>query len=79
MRRGVATTFLLVALITPTHAAGIFFVVIDKAGFCSVIEPKPSPDSGLTNIGDENGYASKEAADMALKASPEGKCKNISK
>ena len=40
MRRGVATTFLLVALITPTHAANIFFVVIDKAGFCSVIEPE---------------------------------------
>ena len=77
MRLGVATTFLFVALITPIHAAGIFFVVVDKAGFCSVIEPRPSPDSGLTNIGEENGYASKEAADLALKASPKGTCKNI--
>jgi hypothetical protein len=79
MRRGVVAVFLSVALITPVHAAGIFFVVVDTEGYCSVIEPKPSPDSGLTVIGDQNGYASKEAADTALKASPEGTCKNISK
>jgi hypothetical protein len=65
------------ALATPAQADGIFFVVVDTDGYCSVVEPRPASDAGLTIIGEENGYASKEAADAALKASPAGTCKNI--
>lgn len=77
MRRGVVAAILSAALMTPAHAANTFFVVIDAEGYCAVTEPKPVPDSGLTVIADENGYATKEAADTALKASPAGTCKNI--
>jgi hypothetical protein len=79
MRLGVVAAFLSVALMTPAHAENTFFVVVDAEGYCSVTEPKPSPDSGLTIIADASGYATKEAADTALKASPEGTCKNITK
>jgi len=79
MRRGVVAAFLSVALMTPVHAANTFFVVVDAEGYCAVTDPKPAPDSGLTIIADANGYATKEAADTALKASPAGTCKNITK
>jgi hypothetical protein len=43
----------------------------------SVVQSEPSATSDLKVIGDKRGYASKEAADKALKASAKGQCKNV--
>jgi hypothetical protein len=77
MIRAAVIASLVLASASPASAAGMFFVVVDAKGYCSVVQPKPAADSGLTIIGEADGYASKEAADAALKGSPAGTCKNI--
>lgn len=81
MLRSIVAAFFVIVIASATlvHAAGIFFVVVDTNGYCAVVAPKPAPDTGLTIIGEGDGYASKEAADAALKATADGTCKNISK
>ena len=43
------------------------YIVIDEVGHCTVVGSKPSADSTLKTVGDQNGYTSLESADKALK------------
>lgn len=67
----------LIALATPAFAAQ-HFAVVDTAGYCSVIDTKPSAYkiSGLTILGDRSGYATPSAAEKALK-SESSHCKSV--
>jgi hypothetical protein len=75
--RYLIASLFLAAQATPALAAGNFYIVVDTAGYCAVVESEPSATSDLKIIGDEGGYASKEAADKALKDSVNGQCKNV--
>jgi len=75
--RYLIASLFLAAQATPALAAGNFYVVVDTAGYCAVVESEPSATSDLKIIGDEGGYASKETADKALKDSVNGQCKNV--
>ncbi len=63
----------------PALAATKFYVVVNKAGFCSVVEDIPDKASGLNVIAAEDGYALRGDAVKALKTNPYGHCKNIFK
>ncbi len=77
MRKCLIPSLLLVAQAMPALAANNFYVAVDNAGYCAVVQSEPSATSDLKIIGDKGGFASKEAADKALKESPKGQCKNI--
>lgn len=64
MKRTLAAAFILVGLVTPALAAK------DTENYCSVIDATPSPASGLRMVGSPQGYASKTAAENALKDNP---------
>ena len=66
------------ALAAPALAADAkYYVEMDTVGNCSVVDSAPSAHSGMTLLGDEGGYASKEDATNALKALPQDKCKGV--
>jgi hypothetical protein len=68
------------AFAAPTAAAGAkYYVEIDTVGNCSVVDSKPSANSGMKMLGDKSGYASKEVATKALNGLPKEKCKGIVK
>jgi hypothetical protein len=67
----------LLVLATPVLGANTFYVVINKAGFCSISATRPAPGSDSKFIGDELGYPNKEEALKVMKSSPNGACKNI--
>jgi hypothetical protein len=79
MRLFVVATLLVVVLMPPAFADTKFYVVVNKAGFCSVVAGKPEKGSGLQVIAAEDGYALREDAVKDLKANPYGDCKNIFK
>ena len=56
------------------RAAAIHYVVLDEAGHCTVVDPKP--DSSLKIVADQGGYTSLEAVNKALKDS-KGECKDV--
>ena len=63
---------------TRTLAAGAkYYVEMDTVGNCSVVDSKPSANAGMTILGAQDGYASKEDATNALKGLPKDKCKGI--
>jgi hypothetical protein len=64
-------------LVTPVLGANTFFVVINKAGFCSISAARPTPGSDSKLVGDELGYPNKEEAVKVMKSNPYGACKNI--
>jgi hypothetical protein len=53
------------------------YAEIDTVGDCSVVDSKPSASAGMTILGDQSGYATKEEATEAEKALPKGKCKGF--
>jgi hypothetical protein len=68
----------LIGIAGPAFAASTqYYVESDTVGNCSVIDSKPGEHAGMTILGDQNGYASKDDATNALKALPEGKCKGV--
>jgi hypothetical protein len=74
----IMTAVALIGLATPALAASArYYLEIDTVGNCSVVDSKPSEHSGMTILGDKNGYSSKEDAAKALKALPKDKCKGI--
>jgi hypothetical protein len=77
VRRYLIASLLLAAQAMPALAADNFYVVVDRAGYCAVVNSQPTATSDLKIIGDKGGFASKEAADKALKESAKGQCKNI--
>jgi len=71
-------TIALIGLTSPALAASArYYLEIDTVGNCSVVDSKPSAHAGMTILGDQNGYASKEEAAKALKSLPQNKCKGI--
>jgi opacity protein-like surface antigen len=54
-----------------------YYVEQDTVGNCSVIDSAPSAHAGMTLLGNQGGYASKEDATKALKALPQDKCKGV--
>jgi hypothetical protein len=68
----------LIGLTSPVLAASArYYLEIDTVGNCSVVDSKPSAHAGMTILGDQNGYASKEEAAKVLKSLPRNKCKGI--
>lgn len=68
----------LIGIAAPALGAGTqYYVEKDTVGNCSVIDSKPSDHAGMTLLGDQNGYASKDDASNALKALPQDQCKGI--
>ncbi len=68
MRRYTIASVLTLALATSAMAAGTkYFVEKDTVGNCSIVNSKPSAGSGMKIMGDKGGYASKDAAEKALK------------
>ena len=66
------------ALAAPALAADTkYYVEMDTVGNCSVVDAEPSSHAGMTILGDQGGYASKEDATSALKALPQDKCKGV--
>jgi hypothetical protein len=66
------------ALSGPALAASArYYVEKDTVGNCSVVDSKPSAHAGMTILGKQGGYASKEEATKALKALPKSKCKGF--
>jgi hypothetical protein len=58
----------MLALTTSALAGGTkYFVEKDTVGNCSIVDSKPSAGSGMKIMGDKGGYASKDAAEKALK------------
>jgi hypothetical protein len=75
MRPYAITSVLMLALATSALAAGTkYFVEKDTVGNCSIVDSKPSASSGMKIMGDKGGYASKDAAEKALKGL---KCKGV--
>jgi hypothetical protein len=68
MKSYLAAGLLLVSLATPAFAAEQHYAVEDTVGNCSVIDARPSPTkiSGLTLLGNKNGYDITAAAEKAL-------------
>jgi hypothetical protein len=60
------------ASVAPSTTAG-HYLVLDTVGNCSVIDAKPN--GGLKIVGEKGGYASKDAANKAMK--DEAKCKGV--
>ena len=56
----------------PPPAIARHYVVMDTVGNCAVVDAKPA--DGLKIIGDENGYASSEAANKTL-SNAKAECK----
>jgi hypothetical protein len=80
MRKYAIASILVVALATSALAAGArYYVEIDTVGNCSVVDTKPSANSGMKILGDKGGYASKEDATKALNGLPKDKCKGVVK
>jgi hypothetical protein len=77
LRRYLIAGLVLATQATPALAAHNFYVVVDAAGYCAVVDSESTATSDLKIIGDKGGYASKEAADKALKDSAKGQCKNV--
>jgi hypothetical protein len=68
----------LIGIAAPALAAGArYYVEMDTVGNCSVVDSKPSAHAGMTILGDQAGYASKEDANKALKGLPKDKCKGV--
>lgn len=68
MRRYTIASVLMLALATSAMAGGTkYFVEKDTVGNCSIVDSKPSAGSGMKIMGDKGGYASKDAAEKALK------------
>jgi hypothetical protein len=61
----------------PAIADARYYVEMDPVGNCSVVDSQPSEHAGMTILGDQGGYASKEDATKVLKGLPEDKCKGI--
>ena len=79
-RKCAVASVLVVALATSTFAAGAkYYVERDTVGNCSVVDSKPSANSGMKILGDKGGYASKEDAIKALNGLPKDKCKGVVK
>jgi hypothetical protein len=70
-------TMALIALTSAALASARYYLEIDTVGNCSVVDSKPSAHAGMTILGDQNGYASKDEAAKALKSLPQNKCKGI--
>ena len=80
MRKYAIASILVVTLATSALAAGArYYVEIDTVGNCSVVDSKPSANSGMKILGDKGGYASKEDAIKALNGLPKDKCKGVVK
>ena len=78
MNRILLGSLALIGLVSTAFAADSkYFVETDTVGNCSVIDSKPSASAGMTILGDQSGYGSKEDATKALKSLPEGKCKGV--
>jgi hypothetical protein len=78
MKKSPLVLIALIGMVTTAVAAeATYYVEIDTVGNCSVVDSKPSASAGMTILGDQNGYASKEDATKAFKALPEGKCKGV--
>lgn len=68
MKQFTIASVLILALATSALAAGTkYFVEKDTVGNCSIVDSKPSAGSGMKILGDKGGYASKDAAEKALK------------
>jgi hypothetical protein len=78
MKRLAIASVVVFALAAPALAAGArYYVEMDTVGNCSVVDSKPSAHAGMTILGDQGGYASKEDATKALKGLPKDKCKGV--
>ena len=67
MKRYLIAAFALAALVTPALAAsGQHYVIEDTQKFCSVIDAAPSKN--LKVLGQKQGYATREAAEQAIKS-----------
>lgn len=73
MKRSVLVALLVVGFATPAAAAKVY-TTINSVGDCGMIE-NPKPSAGMTRIGPEDGYDSKEEARKALGENKD--CKGI--
>ena len=76
MNRGAIASVLTVTLAMPALAAAKYYLVRDPVDICSIVHSKPAPHSGLTIIGQRNGYGSVDAIDKDIDAKI-SKCKDI--
>ena len=78
MKKITMAMIVLIGTATAALAAGAqYYVEQDTVGNCSVIDTKPSASAGMTILGNQSGYATKEDATKALKALPKDKCKGV--
>jgi outer membrane protein W len=78
MKKILMVSLTVAAFAGPALAAGAtYYVEQDTVGNCSVVDSKPSTDAGMTILGNQDGYASKDAAKAFLKGLPQDKCKGI--
>lgn len=73
VKRSVLVALLVVGFATPAAAAKVY-TTINTVGDCGMIK-NPNPSSGMTRIGAEDGYDSREEARAALAENKD--CKGI--